>query len=86
MAQPSLVDRLVAQVEARANGVRPRRAHILVGALSNISPTSLRRHFAIAVEGSALANVELVFHVAGDPLSPDALTVRVVDVEADVAA
>lgn len=81
MAGVSLVERLVAQAQSRANDGRVVRVHILVGVLSNISPPALQRQFARAAAGSSLGDVELVFHLVGDPLSPDALTVRVVDVD-----
>ena len=82
MPAPTLVERLVAQAHCHVGGGRVTRVHILVGALSNISPPALRRQFARAAAGSSLSDVELVFHVVGDPLSPDALSVRVMDVEA----
>ena len=84
MAGDSLVERLMKQAERHVGAGSPARIHILVGALSNISPVSLRRQFTRTTVGSPLAGVELVFHVGGDPLSPDALAVRVVEV--DVAA
>ena len=77
----SLVQRLLAQAEGYLGNGAPLRVHILVGALSNISPTSLQRQFGRAAAGSPLAGVELVFHMIGDPLSPDALAVRVLDVD-----
>jgi Zn finger protein HypA/HybF involved in hydrogenase expression len=83
MAGSSLIERLVAQVESCLGGGPAARVHILVGALSNISPASLQRQFKRATAGSPLAEVELVFHLGGDPLAPDALAVRVVDVDLD---
>lgn len=74
------------QAEHRVNGAPVRRVHILVGLHSNISPAALCRQFARATVGSPLAGAELVFHVVADPLSPDALAVRVIDVEVDAAA
>ena len=81
MATGSLAERLVAQARTQMGDGRVQRVHILVGALSNISPQGLRRQFARVAAGSNLGNVELVFHVVGDPLSPDALAVRVVEVD-----
>lgn len=81
MARKTLVQRLVAQAESHRKGGPARRVHILVGALSNISPAAVRRHFTQAAAGSPLDGVELVFHVDADPLAPDALAVRVVDVD-----
>jgi Zn finger protein HypA/HybF involved in hydrogenase expression len=81
MAGGSLIERLVAQAESRLRRGSTARVHILVGALSNISPAALQRQFERATAGSALAGVELVFHLVGDPLSPDALAVRVIDVD-----
>ncbi|MGI9648513.1 MAG: hypothetical protein ACR2OI_08345 [Acidimicrobiia bacterium] len=81
MARRTLVQRLLEQATSHPGGGHPTRVHILVGALSNISPSSLQRQFGLAAAGSDLEGVELVFHVVGDPQSPDALTVRVVDVD-----
>jgi Zn finger protein HypA/HybF involved in hydrogenase expression len=82
MARPTLVQRLLEQATSHyPGGGHPTRVHILVGALSNISPSGLRRQFGLAAAGSDLEGVELVFHVVGDPESPDALAVRVVDVD-----
>ena len=82
MARTSLVERLVAQARSHADDGPVVRVHVLVGALSNISPPALQRQFARAAAGSTLGGVELVFHLVADPLSPDALTVRVMDVDA----
>lgn len=81
MARRTLVQRLFEQATSHPGGGHPTRVHILVGALSNISPSGLRRQFGVAAAGSNLEGVELVFHVVGDPQSPDALAVRVVDVD-----
>lgn len=82
MSASSLVERLVSQARDHVNGGRVIRLHVQVGVLANISPAALQRAFARATAGSALGDVELVFHLVGDPLSHDALTVRVVDVDA----
>ena len=79
--KPTLVQTLLAQAEGHLGNAAATRVHIRVGALSNISPTSLQRHFTTAVAGSSLEGAELVFHVESDPLSPDALSVRVVGVD-----
>ncbi len=81
MESPTLVQTLLAQAEGHLGTASAARVYIRVGALSNISPTSLRRHFTKAVAGSRLDGAELVFHVEADPLSPDALSVRVVGVD-----
>ncbi len=81
MAKPTLVENLVAQAESQLGNAAATRVHIRVGALSNISPTALQRHFGNAAAGSALERAELVFHVDGDPLSPGALTVQVTGVD-----
>lgn len=81
MGKPTLVEMLLAQAETQLGSAAATRVHIRVGALSNISPTALQRHFTKAVAGSLLEGAELVFHVEADPLSPDALSVRVVGVD-----
>jgi len=81
MARQTLVQRLLEQATNYPGGGYPTRVHILVGALSNISPSALQGQFGLAAAGSVLEGVELVFHVVGDPQSPDALAVRVVDVD-----
>ena len=81
MGQPTLVETLLTQAESHLGNAPATRVHIRVGALSNISPTSLQRHFTNAVAGSPLEGAELVFHVDADPLSPNALTVKVVRVD-----
>ncbi len=81
MGSPTLVQTLLAQAEGHLGSAPATRVHIRVGALSSISPTALRRHCTNAVAGSLLEGVELVFHVDGDPLSSDALSVRVVGVD-----
>lgn len=81
MGQPTLVETLLTQAGCHLGNAPATRVHIRVGALSNISPTSLQRHFTNAVAGSVLEGAELVFHVDSDPLSPDALTVKVVGVD-----
>lgn len=81
MGKPTLVETLLAQAEGHLGSAPATRVHIRVGALSNISPTSLQRHFRKAVEDSPLEGAELVFHVDADSLSPDALSVRVVGVD-----
>ena len=81
MGSPTLVQSLLAQAEGHLGNATVTRVHIRVGALSNISPTSLQRHFTNAVAGSPLEGAELVFHVDSDPLSPDALGVHVVGVD-----
>lgn len=81
MARQTLVQRLIEQAATHPGGGHAARVHILVGALSNISPAALQRQFGRAAAGSWLEGVELVFHVVGDPQSPDALAVRVVDVD-----
>jgi Zn finger protein HypA/HybF involved in hydrogenase expression len=81
MGRPTLVQILLAEAESHLGNAPATRVHIRVGALSNILPTSLQRHFTTAVAGSPLEGAELVFHVDSDPLSPDALGVRVVGVD-----
>ncbi len=81
MGRPTLVQTLLAQAEGHLGNAPATRVHIRVGALTNISPTSLRRHFTSALAGTHLEGAELVFHVEGDQLSPDALSVRVVGVD-----
>jgi Zn finger protein HypA/HybF involved in hydrogenase expression len=81
MGTPTLVETLLDQVEVHLGSAPATRVHIRLGVLSNISPTSLQRHFTNAVVGSRLEGAELVFHVDGDPLSADALTVKVVGVD-----
>jgi Zn finger protein HypA/HybF involved in hydrogenase expression len=81
MAMPTLVHTLLARAEDHLGSASATRVHIRVGALSNISPTALQRHFTAAVAGTHLEGAELVFHVDSDPLSPDALSVRVVEVD-----
>jgi Zn finger protein HypA/HybF involved in hydrogenase expression len=81
MGRATLVETLLAQAEGHLGTAAATRVHIRVGALSNISPTSLQRHFTNAVAGSALEGAELVFHVDTDSLSADALQVRVVGVD-----
>lgn len=81
MAVSSLVQRLLAQAEKKRPGGVVSRVHILVGILANVSPASLQRQFGQAAVGSPLAEAELVFHLVTDPQSPDALAVRVVEVD-----
>ncbi|NNJ47791.1 MAG: hypothetical protein HKP18_08170 [Acidimicrobiia bacterium] len=81
MGPPTLVQTLLAEAESHLGHAPVTRVHVRVGALSNISPTSLQRHFTNAVAGSHLDGAELVFHVDTDPLSADALAVRVVGVD-----
>lgn len=81
MGSSTLIQTLLAQAEGHLGNASATRVHIRVGALSNISPTSLQRHFTDAVAGSLLEGAELVFHVDADPLAPDALGVRVVGVD-----
>lgn len=81
MGTPTLVETLLDQVEGHLGTAPATRVHIRVGALSNISPVSLQRHFTTAVAGSPLEGAELVFHVDTDPLSADALRVQVVGVD-----
>ena len=81
MGKGTLVEILLAQAEGHLGKTAATKVHIRVGALSNISPTSLQRHFTNAVSGSLLEGAELVFHVDSDPLAPDALTVKVVGVD-----
>jgi Zn finger protein HypA/HybF involved in hydrogenase expression len=81
MGTPTLVETLLVQAEGHLGSTPATRVHIRVGALSNISPTSLQRHFTNTVAGTPLEGAELVFHVDTDPLSVDALRVRVVGVD-----
>ena len=81
MGTTTLVETLLAQAEGHLGNAPVTRVHIRVGALSNISPTSLQRHFTKVVAGSPLEGAELVFHVEADPLSPGALSVQVVGVD-----
>ena len=81
MAVSSLVQRLLAQAETKRHGSVASRVHILVGILANVSPGALQRQFGQAAAGSPLAGAELVFHLVADPQSPDALAVRVVEVD-----
>ncbi|MDH3540179.1 MAG: hydrogenase maturation nickel metallochaperone HypA [Acidimicrobiia bacterium] len=81
MGTPTLVETLLAQAEGHLRGPRATRIHIRVGALSNISPASLLRRFTDAVAGTPFDGAELVFHIDTDPLSADALRVRVVGVD-----
>jgi Zn finger protein HypA/HybF involved in hydrogenase expression len=81
MGTSTLIQDLVAQAEGHLGSAPATRVHVRVGALSNISPAALQRHFTQAVAGSRLEGAELVLHVQADPLSPDALKVRVVGVD-----
>ncbi len=66
---------------ARAESDRPIvRVRLWVGALSHLTPVTLRARWPEVVADSPARDGTLEVEVSGDPLHPDALAVRIVDV------
>ncbi len=87
MHEAGLVRDLLRRIEQLARAERARRVTavtVRLGALSHMSPDHFSEHFRDAARGTLAEGARLEIHASDDPRDPDALHVRLEDVELDV--
>ncbi len=87
MHEAGLVRDLLRRIEALARAERARRVTAItvrLGALSHMSPEHFTEHFREAARGTLAETARLRIEISDDPADPDALHVRLEDVELDV--